>query len=226
MRREGHDAHLSPSQRLHGKACEQQRRHERLQIRVETAIRRRANPEISTRSRSLPRHDGNLDVAHRLYEQALLSREEALERERLAQKPPRGVTFRPEIHQRSGVLAQRRRARWASLGLDAPDSGGGVAVQEVLLAEGTLYERRRRERQSRQEQVALRLQKQTFNRHSRRLLQNAERRGRSVGTQADSGTMAKPRGSQAIDVDGVEEDDPFVPRLLARDTSNRMLESR
>lgn len=226
MRREGHEAHLSPSQRLHGKACEQQRKHANLQTRVETAIRRLANPKISTRSRSLPRHHGNVSVAHRLYEQALLSREEALERERLAQKPPRGVTFRPEIHHRSGVLAQRRRDRWASLGLDAPDSGGGIAVQEVLLAEGTLYDRRRRERQSRMEELTQRRQKPTFNRHSRRLLRDAERRGRSVGTQSDSGKAARPRGSQAVDVDGVERDGTFVPRLLARDTSNRMLESR
>lgn len=224
MRREGHDAHLSISQRLHGKASERRRRRESLQTRVETAIRRRANPEISTRSRSLPRSHG--DVSHRLYKQALVSREEALERERLAQKPPTGVSFRPEIDPRSGVLAQRRRDRWASLGLDAPHGGRGIAVQEMLLAEGTLYDRRRRERQSRQEELTLSLQNRMSNKHSRRLLRNAKRRGRSIGMQSDSGKPARPRGSQAVNDDAVEEDDTFVPHLLARDTSNRMLESR
>lgn len=217
MRREdGGAAHLSISQRLHRKALEQRRRKEFLQIRVEAAIRRRANPHLRKRSRSLPRRNCG-DAAYRLYEQALLSREEARERERLAQKPPRGATFRPEIAQRSGVLAQRRRDRWVSLGLDVSGRRGGAsAVQELLLAEGTLYSRRREERQARQEQLALRRQNPTVNRHSRRLLRNAERMGRSVGMQAGSG----------ISYASQETESTFTPRLEALETSKRMLESR
>lgn len=184
-------------------------------MRVRTAIRRRANPQLRTRSRSLPRRNSG-DVAYRLYEQALLLREEALERERHAQKPPRGATFHPEIDQRSGVLAQRRRDRWASLGLDVSTRGGASAVQELLLAEGTLYDRRRQERQSRQEQLALQRANPTANKHSRRLLRNAERMGRSIGMQAGSGTSQVSQ----------ETENTFTPRLEALDTSKRMLESR
>lgn len=223
MRRDSNGAHRSTSQRstsqrLHEKASEQRRRQENLQTRVRTAIRRRATPHLSTRSRSLPQR-GRRDVADRLYEQALVSKEEALERERLAQNPPRGATFRPEIVQRSGVLARRRRDRWASIGLGLSGNSGGSAVQEVLLAEGTLYNRRRQERRTRQEQLALRRQTPTVNRHSRRLLRDAERMGRSVGTQSDSGKTIRPRASQVAE-------ENYTPRCEALYTSKRMLESR
>lgn len=218
MRRCGNGANLSTSQRLHENAGERRRRQEILQKRVRTAIRRRAKPHLSTRSRSLPTRDRR-DVSDRLYKQALAWREEARERERLAQKPP-GVTFRPEIVQRSGVLAQRRRDRWASLGLDVSSKSGGSAVQEVLLAEGTLYDRRRQERRARQEQLARRHQNPTVNRHSRRLLRDAKRMGRSIGTQSDSGKRGRLRVSQAT------EEDYTPPRFEALSTSKRMLESR
>lgn len=217
MRRESNGAHVSTSQRLHEKASDQRRRQKNLQTRVRTAIRRRANPHLWTRSRSLPRRDRR-NVSDRLYEQALSWREEALERERLAQEPPRGFTFRPEIVQRSGVLAQRRRDRWVSLGLDVSGRSGGSAVQEVLLAEGTLYNRRRQERRARQEQLVRRRQTPTVNRHSRRLLRDAERVGRSIGTQSDSGKADRIRASQAT-----EDSYTRFKVLLA---SKRMLESR
>lgn len=218
MRRDRHGVQLSTSQRLHETANEQRRRQESLQTRVRTAIRRRANPRIFTRSRSLPQR-GRRDVADRLYEQALVRREEALERERLAQNHPRGVTFHPEIVQRSGVLAQRRRDRWVSLGLDLSDKRGRSAVQEVLLAEGTLYHRRREERRARQEELALRRQTPTVNRHSRRLLRDAERMGRSIGVQLDLGNGDRSQVSLATE-------ESFTPRLEALDASKRMLESR
>ncbi len=217
MRREDSSgAHLSISQRLHRKAHEQRRRKETLQMRVQTAIRRRANPHLRTRSRSLPRRSCG-DAAYRLYEQAILVREAALERERQAQKPP-GATFHPEIAQRSGVLAQRRRDRWVSLGVDVPTRGGASTVQELLLAEGSLYNRRREERQSRQEQLALQRPNPTVNEHSRRLLRNAERMGRSIGMQA---------GYQSgVSQVSQETENNFTPRLEALHTSKRMLESR
>lgn len=221
---------LSTSKRLYGNAREQRRRQETLQMQVETAIRRRANPTISVRSRSLPRNrQRHGDAARRLYEQAVASREEALQRERhLAQNLPRGVTFHPEIHHRSTFLAQRRRERWAlAVGLGVSGSEGGsvaaadpAAVQEFLLAEGALYDRRRQERQSRQEQVALRCKSPTVNRYSRVLLRKAERMGRSVGTPfADSRVPG-----DVADVDSRKHE--FSPRLQALDTSKRMLESR
>lgn len=221
MRRgDSNGAHLSISQRLHEGASERRRRQESLQTRVRTAIRRRANPHLSTRSRSLPRRRDRRDVSDRLYEQALVQREEALERERLAQKPPRGATFHPETVQRSGVLAQRRRDRWVSLGLDVSGRRWGSAAQEVLLAEGTLYSRRRQERRTRQEQLARRRQAPTVNRHSRRLLRDAERTGRSIATHSDSGKGDTLRASQAT------EESLTPPRFRALSTSKRMLESR
>ena len=221
MRRDSNNgAHHPASQRLHEKAGEQRRRQESLQTRVRTAIRRRAKPRLSARSRSLPGADRR-DVADRLYEQALVSREEALEREHLALSPPRGATFCPEIVQRSSVLAQRRRDRWVSLGLDVSGKSGGSAVHEVLLAEGTLYNRRRQERQARQEELARRCQTPTVvNRHSRRLLRDAERMGRSIGIHSDSGTGDRRlRTLQA-------EEETRTPRFEALGASKRMLESR
>lgn len=219
MRRgEGNDAHLPTSQRLHSDAGEQRRRRDTQQARLESAIRRRANPDISTRSKSLPRERG--DVARRLYEQAILSREGAQYREQLSRQPPRGYTFRPEIDQRSALLAQRRRDRWASVGLDKRGQGGGTtAVQEFLLAEGTIYDRRRQERQSIQEELALRRPNPTVNRHSRRLLRAAGKTGRSPGTQSDE---TRSRGSEPVDAERNE----FSPRLEGLDTSQKMLESR
>ncbi|CAM9950208.1 unnamed protein product, partial [Ectocarpus sp. 6 AP-2014] len=213
----GNDAHLPTSQRLHSNAVEQRRRRDTQQARVETAIRRRANPNISTRSKSLPRERG--DVARRLYEQAILSREGAHYREQLSRQPPRGHTFRPEIDQRSALLAQRRRDRWASVGLDKRGRGGGTAVQEFLLAEGTLYDRRRQERQSIQEELALRRPNPTVNRHSRRLLCAAGNTGRSPGTQSEE---TRSRASEAVDAEQYE----FSPRLEGLGTSQKMLESR
>lgn len=221
MHRESNGAHLSTSQRLHERASEQRRRQQNVQTRVRTAILRRANPHLSTRSRSPPRRERR-DVGDRLYQQALAWREEALERERLAQKPPRGVTFRPEIAHRSGALAQRRRDRWVSLGLDVSGKSSSSAVQEVLLAEGTLYNRRRQERRTRQEQLARRRQAPTVNRHSRRILRDAERMGRSVGTRSDSGGRDRICASQASQA--TEEN--YTPRFEALKTSKRMLESR
>lgn len=218
MRRGNTGARLSTSQRLHENAGEQRRRQENLQARVRTAIRRRANPNLSTRSRSLPRRDRR-DVADRLYEQAVVSREEALERQRLAQRPPRGAMFRPKIVQRSGILAQRRRNRWVSLGLDVCSEGGGSVVHEVLLAEGTLYNRRRQERRARQEQLARRRQTPTVNRRSRRLLRDAERMGRSIGIHSDSGKGDRLLASQV-------EEEICTPRVQALSTSKRLLESR
>eukprot|EP00903_Cladosiphon_okamuranus_P007720 g7480.t1 len=219
MRRDNNSARRSTSQRLHEKAGEQRRRQENLQARVRTAIRRRATPNLSTRSRSLPSR-GRRDVADRLYEQALVSREEALERECLALNPPRGATFRPEIVRRSGVLAQRRRERWVSIGLDVSSKSGGSVVHEVLLAEGTLYHRRRQERRARQEQLAQRRQSPTINRHSRRLLRDAERMGKSIGIHSDSGKGNRLLASQA------EEEICATPRFEALSASKRLLESR
>ncbi|CAM9588626.1 unnamed protein product [Ectocarpus fasciculatus] len=213
----GNDAHLPTSQRLHSDAGEQRRRRDTQQARVETAIRRRANPNISMRSKSLPRERG--DIARRLYEQAIASREGAQYREQLSQKHPRGYTFRPEIDQRSALLAQRRRDRWASVGLDKRGRGGGTAVQEFLIAEGTLYDRRRQERQSIQEELTLRRSNPTVNRHSRRLLRAAGKTGRSPGTQSEE---TRSRASEAVDAEQYE----FSPRLEGLDTSQKMLESR
>ncbi|CAM9360110.1 unnamed protein product, partial [Hapterophycus canaliculatus] len=222
---------LSTSKRLYGNAREQRRRQETLQMQVETAIRRRANPKISARSRSLPRGRNRGDASRRLYEQAVASRDEALQRERhLARNLPGGVTFHPEIHQRSTLLAQRRRERWVSavgLGMAGSDGGSVAAadsapatVQDFLLAEGELYNRRRRERRSRQEQLALRCKSPTVNRYSRLLLQKAERMSKSMRTLADS------RVSEDFeDVDPGQKHE-FSPHLEALDTSKRMLESR
>ncbi|CAM9603319.1 unnamed protein product, partial [Scytosiphon promiscuus] len=233
MRRDGgaDRTQLSTSKRLYGDAREQRRRQETLQMQVDTAIRRRANPTLSVRSRSLPRDRSRGDAARRLYEQAIASRDDALQRERYAaQNLPRGVTFHPNIHQRSTFLAQRRRERWASavgLGVPGIETGSvatadpaGAAVQEFLLAEGALYDRRRRERQLRQEELALRSKIPAVNRHSRRLLQKAERMGRSLGVQDDSRVP-----EDVADVDSAAGYD-FSPRLEALDTSKRMLESR
>lgn len=214
---------LSASQRLHSEAWEQRQRQENRQNRVETAARRRANPELTASSRALPRDRG--DVAQRLYEQAVWGREDALERERWAQIAPRGATFHPEIDPRSVSLARRRRNGWGLGGAEKPDSGG--LVEEALLAEGAMYERRREERQARQDRLDEVL-RQTLrpNLHSERLLRDIKARSHTKGTHAalDQGGMSP--GLEALSGSDDVDKAGFNPSLEALETSMRMLESR
>lgn len=223
MSRNRKDAHQSASQRLHGDALEQRRRLENRRTRVEIAARRRANPDLAASSRTVSRSRG--DVARRLYEQALSGREEALERESLALAGAQGGTFRPVITQRSVRLARRRREGWGSSGVNVSDKGG--VIEEALLAEGVVYEWRRRERQARQERLNVTLRQGVApSRHSKRLLLEIERRGNAKGTKPLSGeggrslASEKPTASDDVDHTG------FKPNLEALDTSKRMLEAR
>lgn len=215
--------HQSASQRLHRDALEQRQRIENRRTRVEIAARRRANPDLAAISRAVSRSRG--DVARRLYEQALSGREHALERERLALAGPQGGTFCPVIIQRSVRLARRRREGWGSG--DVEVSGKVGAIEEALLAEGIVYERRRQERQARRERVdEILRQSHAPSRHSKHLLLEIERRGNAKETKSLSGQGGKlsvseePTASDDVDQTGLK------PNLEALETSKRMLESR
>lgn len=217
-------AHESTSQRLHREALEHRQRQENRRTRVEMAARRRANPKLSAGLRTVSRKRG--DVARRLYEQALSGREEALERERLALVDPEGDTFRPVITRRSERLARRRREGWGLGGVEV--SGRGGVIEETLLAEGAIYERRRRERQERQEQFDEVLRQGVVpSRHSKRLLLELERRNNANGTQPihlnqGSTSIDSEEPTAAVNVDQAG----FTPNLEALEASKRMLEAR
>lgn len=195
---------------------------ENRRTRVEIAARRRANPDLPARSKTVSRSQG--DVARRLYEQALSSRESALERERLAQADPQRGTFRPVIAQKSVRLARRRREGWGSGGVEV--SGKGGLIEEALLAEGAVYERRRQERQARLEQLhGVLRQNLAPSRHSKRLLLKIERRSNAKGMNPLSGQRGRLPASEEPTASDVEQTG-FKPNLEALETSKRMLESR
>lgn len=218
------DHYLPTSERLHRQAWEQRQRTKDCQTRVETAARLRANPKLKASSRALPRNRG--DVAQRLHEQALLMREDVLERERMARIAPRGATFHPDIDPRSELLARRRRRDdWGLSVLDR--LGGGGHIEEKLLAEGILYEHRRQERQERLEEMEdIVRQSPKTNCHSERLLRAVGRRGIAQETQSEFVLGDGPRVLEAgVGGDGVEQES-FIPTLQAFETSKKLLESR
>lgn len=224
MRRDGCTENLPASERLHRGAWEKQQRQENRQTLAEAAARRRSNPELTAKSRTLSRNRG--EVAERLYEQAVVSREEALERERFELSAPRDATFHPKIAPRSASLALRRRKEgWGSGAFG--DSAGGALVEEALLAEGVVYERRRQERKARKDQLAEVLrQGSRLNLHSKRLLREAESNGRARGALYDLGQGGGYHAFEsAMDSDSVEQPS-FTPVLVALKTSKTLLESR
>lgn len=227
MRQTGRGTHLPTSERLHNDAWEHQRRLEGRQKRVEAAARRRANPELTASAKLVPHDRG--DIADRLYEQAILAREDAREREHVERRAPRGATFHPEIAPWSEALARRRRDRWKLSDCEGSAGRGGL-VEEALLAEGMIYARRRQERQDRQEtlQKVLR-QSARPNRHSERLLREVERRGTADGppSEVGQGGGAQPwTVATENDGDDLQEILDFKPALEALDKSNKLLESR
>lgn len=224
-RRCGQGTDLSTSERLHNEAWEQRRRLRDRQDRLETAARDRANPELASNLRALPPNRG--DVGERLYEQALRKREDALERERLACMTPPHATFHPEIDSRSESMARRRRKDGWCLG-GYRDPGRVGLVEEALLAEGVLYERRRQERLERQGQLDEFLRRGVrASAHSERLLREAERRG----VQKERRRSGLGQGGESHVVgetaDGnIDEEASFTPNLEALEISDKLLESR
>lgn len=226
MRQTGRAAHLPTSERLHSDAWQHQRRLEDRQMRVEAAARRRANPELTASAKSVPHNRG--DVTDRLYEHAILAKEDALERENVERSSPRGATFHPEISPWSEALARRRRDRWRLRDCEQSARGGG-RVEETLLAEGVMYARRRQERRDRQETLQKVLRQSVRpNRHSERLLREVERRGTSNGAPSEVGQGGGKQWTVATesDGDGVQERASFRPTLEALDKSKELLESR
>lgn len=227
-------ARVSTSKRLHDAAHKQRLRQDARQMQVNAAARGRANPDLAAKnSRFLfPNYDRG-DVGERLYELALLKRKDALERELLARNAPRDTTFRPEIGRRSASLAKRRRESWrVDDGGEALEEGF-LAVEEGLLAEGRVYERRRLQRQARQAQLDNDLRQGAGpNPHSERLLRGVAPRalsgGRGSAANAGQNSGARVTTSTAVGNDGVDDtvEVTFKPALAARRASNKLLESR
>lgn len=246
MRREGRGTQLPASERLHSDAESLRRRREDRQTRVEIAARYRANPSLIASSRSLSRDRGN--VSERLYKQAILSREHATDLARLERAAPRGATFHPRITKRSVLLANRRRGKaWSGGGAgngrglsdssEASRSTRGLAVEEALLAEGAMYNRRRQERQARREELGEASRRSPrANRQSKRLLKEAEsrciadRERRHLHPQQhclgnDHGVSQvgeKPGGGSGDD----RSQSDFNPKLEGLQTSERLLLTR
>ena len=231
MRRKCHNTHVPTSERLYNEAHEQRRRREDRRAFLNTAVRLRASPKLTASSRVLSPDRG--DVGQRLYEQGLLRKQDARERENFARHAPRGATFHPEIIPRSVLLARRRRrAKWAicrQRGASEGETGGGSAhlVEEGLLAEGVIYEQRRQQRVQRQQEIDEILRRSgTLNRHSAYLLRKVQKRG--LVNVAVAGVIRRDRSrtsKAAEDIHGMEQA-TFSPTLKALGASNKILKSR
>lgn len=232
---------LTTSERLYEAALEQQRRHRIREAEVAAATRRRATPDLAANHTSkllVPSHRSG-DIGERLYEQAVMSRELAMEREHIAQRLPRGATFHPEISRRSASLARRRRREsFIDGGSDESSSSGVVVVEEGLLAEGRTYRKRREEREMRQEEMAVSLGcGYRANLHSEKILREADQKieidthmAGFAPEKREDGLENVRTGGGAHDAssygdDGFEEA-TFVPEFQAMKTSKRLLESR
>lgn len=245
---------LAASERLYKVAWQQQQRRIDRQIQVNAAARLNANPNLTSNSGSnnnlysttaTAQSHHRCDVGERLYEQAMIHRQNALDRARIAQSSPRDATFHPEISRRSVSLARRRRQYWRESGSEESGRGGGGLVEEGLLTEGKLYDRRRHERQIRQAELDDFLRRgYRANQQSEIILQDAEvpratlaERGRAQGGsgRGDAGRMKQNRSgggppvisdfADELRIDDVEEA-TFKPALAALKTSNKLLESR
>lgn len=236
----GRSLNLAASERLHEAACEQRQRKNDRQAEVSAAARRHATPNLAAAnhtSKIIPVSYRRGDVGERLYEQAVMSREHAMEREHMAQTSPRGATFHPEISQRSVSLARRRREYWRQEESSKKSRlRWGALVEEGLLAEGRIYDRRRQERQMRQAELDEVLKRGCRpNLHSEMILREADQR---ILREADHPgvTLVTSRRKQengrviANDANGlddhVSEEALFNPTLEAIKTSRKLLESR
>lgn len=231
---------LTASERLYEAACKQRQRQNDRQAQVSAAARRRATASLAAASHTsklIPPSHRRGDIGERLYEQAVMKREHAIEREHMAQTSPRGATFHPEITRRSAALARRRRECWREEG-GSEESGSrwGAVVEEGLLAEGRAYARRRQERQMRQEELDEVLKRgYRPNLHSERILREVDQRVLREAGQPRVALAAGRRGLEnarvsaddASGLDGNEFEEPlFNPTLEAMRTSKKLLESR
>lgn len=227
MRRESRDnKQLPASERLHREACERRQRREDCLANLEIVARLRAHPELTATPKALSQNRGD-DVGRRLYDQAFRGQLEARERERLARLSPQGATFRPEIIPRSVSLARRRRRiAWREGhqgGGNDVEAEGQVLVEEVLLAEGAIYDHRRRQRQQRQEEIDGVLRRSArLNRRSEYLLRKVKQRA----VEADIGGRGQSRVPELMVEDVIEDRETFTPKLEALGVSNKILKSR